>query len=78
MQKKQVAQLWQREPCDCGVLSLCPKSSSCSCWQLLYVRLALHRTCLFALWSQCFLKGLGHFWRIFDREGGITHQMSGN
>jgi len=21
-----------------------------------------------------FLKGVGRFWRIFDREGGIAHQ----
>ena len=29
----QVAQLWQREPCDCGVLCLRPKSSLCSCYK---------------------------------------------
>jgi len=33
-------------PCGCCVLCLRPKSSSCSCRQLLYVRPALHRTCL--------------------------------
>jgi len=33
-------------PCDCGVLCLHHKCSPCSCRQLLYVRPALHRTCL--------------------------------
>ena len=43
--EKQVAQLWQRDRAT-AVLCLCLKSSLCSCRQLLYVRPALHRTCL--------------------------------
>jgi len=41
----QVAQLWQRDRAAV-VCCLCPKSSLCNCQQLLYVRPALHGTCL--------------------------------
>ena len=49
-------------PCDCGVLCLHPKSSLCSCRQLLYVRPALHRTCL------CREVGTFRRWRITFAE----------
>jgi len=51
-------------PCGCGqcaVLCLRPTSSLSSCQQLLYVRLALHRTCLFMLRGRSFTKGVGRF-----------------
>ena len=64
-------------PCSCGhcgMLCLCPKSSLCSCRQLLYVRLALRGTCLFMPQGWLFSKRVGRFRQIFDREGGVSHQ----
>jgi len=42
--------------------------------QLLYVRRALHRTCLFMSRGGVIWKGVGHFRRTFHRERGVAHQ----
>jgi len=59
-------------PCDCGMLCLRPKSSLCSCRQLLHVRPALHRTCLFR--EVGVFEEVDHFEREFQTEGGVAHQ----
>jgi len=38
------------------------------------IRQNMYRTCLFMLRGRRFSKVVGHFGRIFDREGGIAHQ----